>query len=65
MGTQRGSFHRNRGGIRDVAEVTQSDLKAPDVAPITTFHGSLDFNLFYLFFRSFLIFSFIFVIYLY
>lgn len=48
MGTQRGSFHRNWGGIRDVAEVTQSDLKAPDVVPITTFHGSLDFNLFYL-----------------
>lgn len=38
------------GGIRDMAEVTQSDLKAPDVVPITTFHGSLDFNLFYLFF---------------
>lgn len=38
------------GGIRDVAEVTQSDLKAPDVVPVTTFHGSLDFNLFYLFF---------------
>jgi hypothetical protein len=25
------------------AEVTQSDLKVPDVVRITTFHGSLDF----------------------
>lgn len=34
-----------RGGIRDVAEVTQSDLKVPDVVLITTFHGSHDFIL--------------------
>jgi hypothetical protein len=33
------------GGIRDVAEVTRSDLKVPDVVRITTFHGSLDFIL--------------------
>lgn len=37
------------GGIRDVAEVTQSDLKVPDVVRMTTFHGSLEFKLFYLF----------------
>jgi hypothetical protein len=50
-----GLFPSQLGGIRDVAEVTQSDLKVPDVR-ITTFHGSLDFILFLLFIYFFLFF---------